>query len=171
VHAVPEKVSGIDVTFLAPDSGWSRLTIRTKHQELSWPLSYVYDPFEDFIVWLEAVVKAGNGTLSIDIEGDIAKIQVADVGDDTVRFFGESVYESRTDLLFDMPRPQFVSDFYSKLVAFWESPDLKQNWDEWMLYLKRSDWREDFKPEVQQWIQQPWPIRSEMIEAYLAAVK
>jgi hypothetical protein len=166
---VPEKVDKIEVVFLAPDAGWSRLTIRTTRQELSWPLSHVYDPFyEDFTAWLEATVENGTGTISIDSEGNVAKIEVMDSANGTVRVFGESIYEKRNDLLIEMPRRQFVSDFYSSLVAFWESDELKQNWDEWSYALKRPDWREDYPPEIQKVIEQPWPIRSAKVESYLA---
>src|SRR5690242_19661466 len=106
---IPEKVDTIEVTFLTPDAGWSRLTIRTKNQELSWPLSYVFDPFhEDFVAWLEVVAEHGSATLSIDSEGNISEIRVSELGNEVVRVFGESIYESRSDLLIEMPKRKFV---------------------------------------------------------------
>ena len=115
----PERVSEIEVTFLAPDAGWSRLTIRTKHRELGWRLSYVFDPFyEDFTAWLEAVVEHGNGTISINSEGNIADIRVVDAGNDTVRVIAESNYEGTKDLLIEIPK---VSSFQISIPVWWHS--------------------------------------------------
>ena len=164
--SVPEKVDKIDVTFLTPDAGWSRLTIRTTRQELSWPLSYVYDPFyEDFTTWLEAIVENGSGTIAIDSEGNVAEIRVLEMGNGEVKVIGESIYESRGDLLIEMSKRKFVSDFYSGLVAFWESDELRQNWIGWMWSLNRPDWREDYDIDISK----PWQIRSAKVEAYLAS--
>lgn len=170
--STPEQVDTVDVLFGRPDAGWLDFSMATASQKISWRLSYVFDPFhDDFTIWLESIVDHGQGNLSVDIEGNFAEIYVTAAGADRVNVIGKSVYEIQRDFEIEIPRRRFVSDFYSRLVAFWEGDELKQYWDEWSYALKRPDWREDYPPEVQEKLEKPWPIRSQKIERFLGRAR
>ena len=164
----PEQVDKVEVSFGTPKAGWIRLTLSTATQKITWPLSDLYDPFvDDFTNWLEAIVDQGHGSLIVDVEGNYAQIHVLPTSETSVRVIGKSIYESKPDFEIEISRYRFVHDFYSSMVAFWESDELKRNWDEWVLTVKDPDWRLDFPPEIQRKLEQPHSIRSQKVERFL----
>ncbi len=166
--STPEQVDKVEVLFGLPEAGWIDLTISTATQKISWPLSHVRSPFvSGFTDWLEAIADRGHGILIIDTEGNLPEVHVTPAGGDAIKVVGESIYDNKPDFEIEISRYRFVHDFYSSLVAYSKSDELRKNWHEWFTDLHDPDWRMDFPPEVQQRLEKPWLIRSQNVERFL----
>lgn len=74
--SIPKKPDVINVDFQNLRYGWLEMVFRINGQkQLMIPLSDLYDPLQDIVQWLEAIIDLGNGnpyyehTLHIDSEG------------------------------------------------------------------------------------------------------
>ena len=60
--SIPKKPDVINVDFLNLRYGWLEMVFRINGQkQLMIPLSDLYDPLQDIVQWLEAIIDLGNG--------------------------------------------------------------------------------------------------------------
>lgn len=164
-----ETIERLGVSFAQPDYGWIDLTLSTPTQSVEWPLSEVYDPFRSELTsWMEAVAERSQPRLFVYVEHMHARLDVIPAESSMVILVAHSVAvePEKPPLAVKMPRSAFVRDFYSALVSFWEGEELRKNWNSWLCGVE--DWAPG-EDERGYWVTEPWPIRSEKVERYLAA--
>jgi hypothetical protein len=184
----PERVDHIRLAFSPPDVGWVDFRMEAGRQSAEFSLSNVRDPFYcgsapifaewnwrqrvvtgdyvcDFIAWLERIAVTGAGTIRVDIErGDVVMAAGAATSPDQVDVTITGP-EDEFSMSFRMTRHALVAGFYRQLVDFWEGPVMAEGWWNWLN--EDADLHDDGPEEIQR----PWPIRSEIVERYLAGQK
>jgi len=145
-----EPDSNFSVEFFQPEDsyGWIDITITSSSYKTTIETSYVYDPYYDFIWWLEAIYLNKIPQLwIIDEEGRFQECFVYALDSKRVRF----IVINENNLLLDdwnessivldvvISKEKFIKEFYFKFKNFvenkykhdlWESGDLRE-------YLKR----------------------------------
>lgn len=160
----PVVTEDLRLAFTRPQAGWMQFLISADSRDIAeWRLSNVLDPFAAketapdthdlslcFLPWLEGLVDGRDRPLALDMEGPDGVLLCLD--DPAPQWVHLIVYESPTGLLLDarIGRRQLVRSVYDQVRAYWQSEDLRLNWQEW------SGARE------------PWEMRSEMIESFTA---
>ena len=157
---LPDVVQGLDVTFAPPDYGWIDVTVSSGGGHFAGSLSYVYDPFENIVAFLEKVLDGHEADLGIDGEGEVYVWGVrGHERDDLVRFgIWSSDGGARTKLVpmldIGIDRRLLVKAIYEAIWVIWEQPDHWTFIENWLLYENPGVSWEGHPPETPSWFPQ-----------------
>ena len=169
----------LEVDFSLPSGGWVRCRIRPLHEKYAISCTHIYDSFERFIQWLEAIASgASAATWLVQQEGSCSRIQFygATRGfDDNTDFLVHIISDTAIDRVRGtaVERRQLVESFYSGFRALGDHSDYSpREWDlhpEWQ-QLEEMDDAEyteamQFRPYGGLPLQS---LRSTLVEEYLA---
>lgn len=171
----PVTVDSVAATFMPPESGWIRTTVKAGEQSVEFEISNVYDPVIDIVQWLEKVLDGGYPRLMMNMEGWFCEFHIfpADAGGgDEVRYVVVEMNCGRKIALdIRINRTALLAGLYHSLVSYWESDAFAQEWREWD-FISRYDIDpecDDPDAEVLQVLMSPYPIRSAKLDAALRA--
>ncbi|MBA4793648.1 MAG: hypothetical protein H2041_08285 [Phenylobacterium sp.] len=160
----PKSVDGLSFDLEVPHIGWLPVTIAAGAQTVSFSASTVFDPFPSLTSWLDAVAAGRAPRLLIDTEGVVVSFHIFEPQGATVRFVvtNDAEADDTIDLDIRIERTTLVRAIYTRLVAFWESPELAAAW--------RSEWRYDDEPDEDPTsaTNRPYSVRSERLDRLLA---
>lgn len=135
-EAAPQPAPAFSITLSPPDVGWIELEARSGTITYGCALSFVFDPFEDIVHFLERIAKGLNADLLIHDEGHHHFFRAGGADTDGTFRFGvwntlslslakvggyelAPVFDVRTD------REEFVSAFYRAIDSIWGKPSLE----------------------------------------------
>ena len=160
----PKSVDGLSFDLEIPHIGWLPVTIAAGAQSVIFSASTVFDPFPSLTIWLEAVAAGHAPRLLIDTEGVIVSFHIFEPQGDNVRFVvtNDAEADDTIDLDIRIDRTILVRDIFTRLVAFWESPEFAAAW--------RSEWRYGDEPDEDpaSAANRPYSVRSERLDRLLA---
>lgn len=160
----PMSVDGLSLNLEIPHIGWLPVTIAAGGHSVTFSASTVFDPFPSLTRWLEAVAAGRAPRLLIDTEGVVVSFHIFEPQGDTVRFVitNDAEADDTIDLDIRIDRTTLVRAIYTRLVAFWESPEFAAAW--------RSEWRYDDEPDEDpaSATNRPYSVRSERLDRLLA---
>lgn len=123
------KTHDLAVEFSLPRAGWIHCRIRPIHELFAISCTYLWDPFKDFIGWLEAIASGSDSaTWLVDQEGSCSRVQF---------YGGASSFDDKSDYILHLrsfgslgrirgmrvERRQLVESFYTAFRAMTDSPD------------------------------------------------
>ncbi len=167
------------VEFSLPKAGWIRCRIHPIHEFFAISCTYIWDPFKDFIAWLEAIASGSDSaTWLVDQEGSCSRVQF---------YGGGSSVDDKADYILHLRsygslerlrgvrvvRRQLVEGFYTAFRAMADSPDyLPREWEGHPDYASLEELDDDDYNAAMQAF--PYgghnlrELRSPTVEAYLA---
>jgi hypothetical protein len=169
----------LGVEFSPPSAGWIDCRIRPMHELFAIKCSYIWDPFERFIGWLEAIASGSDAaTWLVDQEGSCSRVQF---------YGGASSVDDPADYLLHLrsygslervrgvrvERRQLVDSFYSAFRAMADSSDYApREWERHPDYASLESMEDDeYNAALHAF---PYggnnlrKMRSSLVEAYLA---
>lgn len=157
----PTVVESVAVAFSQPISGGMIVSISAGDQSTEFYLDGDFDPVPDITPWLERILDGDYPRLFIDRDGRYTEFNVfpAEQGVRLHVSHFDKEWIKAMDIALD--RLALIKGFYLPLVQLWESAWLADNWREW-------DWEMRFASNPAPECQQPYSVRSEFIDAYLA---
>jgi hypothetical protein len=162
---MPAPVAAITFQLEMPDIGWMPVTISAGDQTVAFSASTVFDPFPELVRWLEGMAAGRFPRLLINTEGVNVAFHIFQSEGDTVRFVvtNDAEADDAIDLDVCINRTTLVHDIYKPLLIFWESESLARTW--------RKEWRydDDADDDPLSDTNRPYPVRSLVVEAFLAS--
>ena len=162
-HGYVGRTDRLSFTFKRPEAGWIAMRIVAGQTVTDWDLSHVLDPFaaaprpEDegyfrstFIHWLEDIANGKATDMAVDMEGRTGAMLIAPASSKLSVTISVLTSPSGLDVVATIERFALIRDFYTALIAFWDSDALNDAWSQWSSQPK-------------------WSLRSAIVEDYLAA--
>lgn len=124
------------VDFMLPNAGWIHCRIRPLHEKFAISCTHIWDPFREFIAWLEAIAGGSDSaTWLVDQEGSCCRLQF---------YGGSSSIDDKADYIVALSsygslervrgarieRRQLIEGFYTAFRAMADSPDYQpREWE------------------------------------------